>query len=99
VALGLKHFIKPMEAKEDFRAGEYLLLLTDISMEGMGGYDLYNKLHDIDNNLKVCFLTGHPKYSTGFRTFFPTMDEKCFVTKPINFSQLADRILSIIDTK
>lgn len=92
-------YTEPMRAIDTFRVGEYSLLLTDIQMANMSGYELYRKLHDIDRKLRVCFLTGHPEYSDGFRSFFPTMDERCFVTKPTTLGQLADRISSIIDTR
>lgn len=104
--VGLEHrgfkvtaFTEPMEAINDFRAGEYSILLTDIGMEMMDGYRLYRKLQEIDAKIKVCFLTGHPEYSREFRMYFPTLDEKCFITKPISLGQLADRISSIIDKK
>lgn len=83
---------------DDFKANEYSLLLTDIQMPQMNGYELYRKLHEIDAKMKVCFLTGHNEYSEEFRTYYPNMDEKCFVNKPIRLNQLADRLSSILDT-
>ena len=40
----------------DFRPNEFDLLLTDIQMPEMGGYELYRKLHDVDSAMKVCAL-------------------------------------------
>ena len=83
------------EAVKIFKVKEFDLLLADIQMPGMGGYELYRKVHEIDASIKVCFFTGHNEYGEQFRTQYPTMDEKCFVTKPISPRQLADRLSSI----
>lgn len=86
------------EAIQNFKSNEFDLLLTDIKMPNMGGYELYRELRVLDPRIKVCFFTGHNEYVEQFRTQFPSMDEKCFVTKPISPRQLADRITAILDS-
>ena len=88
----------PSKAADDFKADKFACLLTDVQMPQMNGYELYRIVHEIDPSMKVCFLTGHNEYSEQFRTYFPDMDEKCFVNKPIRISHLADRLTSIIDS-
>ena len=40
-------------------------------------------MQDIDNNMKVCFITAFEDYNDEFRQSFPQLDEaKCFVRKP-----------------
>ena len=87
-----------LKVMENFKEKEFSLLLADIQMPAMSGYDLYRKLYQIDPKIKVCFLSGHGEYSEAFRIIFPQMDEKCFMTKPVSTGQLADRLSSIIDS-
>src|SRR5919198_177897 len=46
------------EALKNFRKEAYFLAFLDIKMPKMNGFDLYKKLVEIDNSLKVCFLTA-----------------------------------------
>ena len=40
-------------------------------------------MQDIDNNMKVCFITAFEDHNDEFRQSFPQLDEaKCFVRKP-----------------
>lgn len=41
-----------------FRPGLYDLALLDIRMPEMNGFQLCRKLREIDNRLKMCFLTA-----------------------------------------
>lgn len=86
------------EAIRKFKLEEFELLLTDVKLPELGGYGLYRELHALRPRIKVCFFTGYAEYGEQFRSEFPTMDERCFVTKPISPRQLADRISSIIDS-
>src|ERR671934_441354 len=51
-------FNDPLEALSKFRPGLYDLLILDIRMPGMNGFQLYQKIRDINNKVKVCFLTA-----------------------------------------
>jgi two-component system, OmpR family, response regulator ChvI len=39
----------------NFRPGLYDLLLLDIRMPTINGFDLYQKMKEIDSNVKICF--------------------------------------------
>jgi DNA-binding response OmpR family regulator len=52
-------FNDPVEALSEFRPGLYDLLILDIRMPGMNGFQLYRKIRDVDNKVKVCFLHFH----------------------------------------
>jgi DNA-binding response OmpR family regulator len=41
-----------------FKPDLYDLALLDIKMPGMGGFQLYRKLREMDKKLKICFLTA-----------------------------------------
>jgi DNA-binding response OmpR family regulator len=51
-------FNNPLVALQSFEPRYYDLLIIDIKMPEMNGFDLYQKLKEIDSHVKVCFLTA-----------------------------------------
>ena len=51
-------FIDPLLALEHFRPHYYDLLILDIKMPKMNGFELYRQIRKKDNGVKVCFLTA-----------------------------------------
>lgn len=82
----------PILALEKFRAGMYDLLIIDIKMPKMNGFELYKKMKDIDSKVKVCFLTAIEYYTDEFRMVFPKLTVRCFADKPISIDLLAKKI-------
>ncbi len=92
-------FNDPIEALSKFRPGLYDLLILDIRMPGMNGFQLYQKIRDIDNKVKVCFLTAFDEYREGFKTSFPFLDEvKCYLKKPITVRDLVKRLVELANS-
>jgi two-component system, OmpR family, response regulator ChvI len=67
----------------NFTASSYDLLLLDIRMPKMDGFELYRKIEKLDNKVKVCFVTAYEVYYSTLKKDFPGLDVKCFVKKPI----------------
>ena len=82
----------PILALEKFRADIYDLLIIDIKMPKMNGFELYKRMKDIDNKVKVCFLTAIEYYNDEFKMVFPKLTVRCFADKPISIDSLAKRI-------
>ena len=77
-------FNDPLSALSNYKAGLYDLLLLDIRMPGMNGYELYKKIKDIDDKAQVCFITAYEEYLKDFNRLFPNLEEvDCFVRKPV----------------
>ena len=53
-------FTDPLSALENFKeeAGSYDMIILDIKMPNMNGYELYRQIKKIDEIVKVCFLTA-----------------------------------------
>src|SRR5581483_605583 len=51
-------FNDPMLALSRFIPNFYSLLILDINMPKMNGYELYNEIRKVDAKVKICFLTG-----------------------------------------
>jgi len=48
----------PLEVLSNFKPGYYDFLLIDIRMPKINGYELYDKIRDIDSKVKSCFITA-----------------------------------------
>jgi two-component system, OmpR family, response regulator ChvI len=84
-------------ALENFKPDFYGLLLLDIRMPTIGGFDLYRKMRDIDNKVKVCFITAFEDYREEFRESFPMLDEfKYFIRKPKAVEDLVNHVATIL---
>ena len=91
-------FTDPQLALSAFKAGIYDLLILDIKMPIMNGFELYEKIKKIDNKLKVCFLTAFGEgYHEEFRSKFPSSSSDVnFVRKPIRIDELVKKVNDII---
>lgn len=85
-------FNDPARALAEFRPGVYDLLVIDIKMPGMTGFELYKKLRKIDGRPKICFITAFEMYYDEFRKVFPSLDVKCFIRKPVTVSSLIQQV-------
>lgn len=49
---------EPLLIVENFKSCVYSLLITDIAMPGMNGFELYENIKKIDSKIKVIFMTA-----------------------------------------
>jgi DNA-binding response OmpR family regulator len=85
-------------ALSDFKTDVYDLVLLDVKMPKMNGFELYEKLREKDSKVNVCFITAHEVYYESLREIFPDMNCDCYV-KPINIDDLVRRVKAQIDRK
>ncbi|MFL6430751.1 MAG: response regulator [Nitrososphaeraceae archaeon] len=91
-------FNDPLSALSNYKAGLYDLLLLDIRMPTMNGFELYQKIRDIDDRAEVCFITAYEEFLHDFKRLFPVLEEvDCFVTKPIEMHNLVKIVKSKVD--
>ena len=55
-------FNDPLQSLSHFKAGFYDLLLLDIRMPEMNGFELHREIEMIDDRVKVCFMTSFVTY-------------------------------------
>ena len=86
-------FNDPQEALSKFKPGSYDLIILDIKMPKMDGFELYHKIKKKDNNAKVCFLTASELYYEEFRKEeYCALDRNLFIQKPIDNEDLVKEI-------
>jgi two-component system, OmpR family, response regulator ChvI len=91
-------FDDPQQALAEFKAHFYNLLLLDIRMPKMNGFELYRELKKIDANPKVCFVTAYETYYEELKKDFPTLAISCFIKKPIDIDDLIRRIIEELES-
>ena len=90
-------FEDPIVALKSYRAGVYDLLILDIKMPKMDGFELYDEIKKIDDNAKVCFLTASEMYYKNSRKEkYCSLDKNLFIQKPIANEDLVEEINKIL---
>jgi DNA-binding response OmpR family regulator len=91
-------FNDPQEALSNYKPGYYDLVILDIKMPKMDGFELYDEIKKKDQKAKVCFLTASELYYEEFRKKeYHAIDKSLFIRKPIDNEELLkelDRIMS-----
>ena len=75
-------------ALSNFKDDLYDLVILDINIPKMNGYELYKEIRKIDNKVKVCFLSASEIYDKKLQKISPPSDVKCFISKPIQMNDL-----------
>ena len=93
-------FTDSVQALSNFKPYFYDLVILDIKMPNMDGFELCKKINEIDNKTKVCFLTASEMYYETFRKRdHCKTDKNLFLRKPIENDELVKKINKIIETK
>ena len=87
----------PVTALLDFKPNFYDLLLIDINMPLMDGFQLAHKLLQRDINVRVCFMTSGEINMAAAREVHPLKSIGCFIKKPITAEQLLRRIRAEVE--
>jgi DNA-binding response OmpR family regulator len=89
----------PTLAYKKLRAGVYDLVLLDIKMPNVDGFQLYQKIKRTDSRVKICFLTASEFYDEEIRKEqgFDGFNEELFLRKPIEIACLIETIRPLID--
>jgi DNA-binding response OmpR family regulator len=58
IGFAVDTFNDPVLALDNFKPDLYGLVVLDVMMPKMDGFELYNQLKQIDHDIKVCFLTA-----------------------------------------
>ena len=87
----------PLLVLEEFRPHFYDLFLTDIYMPNMNGFQLCQKLLELDVNIRVCFISALEINIQALREVYPTVSFGCFIKKPVSMGHLIKRLSAELD--
>jgi CheY-like chemotaxis protein len=96
-------FTDPISALDNYQINFYDLVILDIKMPKMDGFQLFTKIKEQDPKIKICFLTASELYYEEFRKMYyelgNTIREVYFIQKPIKNEDLVKHLTRIINYK
>jgi DNA-binding response OmpR family regulator len=86
-------FTDPRKALSNYKPGYYDLVILDIMMPKMDGFQLYNEIKKKDQKANLCFLTASELYYEQFRKEeYSAIDKNLFIQKPIQNEELLKEV-------
>ena len=94
-------FNDPILALNNYKVNFYDLIILDIKMPKMDGFELYLKIREKDPKVKICFLTVIATFNEEFRkirlALGKTINEDYFIQKPVEMEDLLRKLTSIMN--
>jgi signal transduction histidine kinase/CheY-like chemotaxis protein len=85
-------FSNPLNALKEYKNDIYDLIILDIKMPNMNGFELYSEIRRLDSKVKVCFLTAGEINLEDNREI---ISNNFFLRKPIENNALLEAIENI----
>jgi two-component SAPR family response regulator len=63
----------------------------------MNGFELSQKILELDSNIRVCFMSSAEVNIEALREVYPSLSFGCFIKKPVTIEYLAKRLLAELD--
>ena len=94
-------FNDPILALNYYKVNFYDLVILDIKLPKMDGFELYTKIREKDPKVKICFLTAIAMFNEEFRkirlVLGKTINEDYFIQKPVELEDLLKKLTSIMN--
>lgn len=75
----------------------YDLVLTDIRMPKINGFELYRRIKESNPHMKIVFITAFEINKDEFSKVIPSVDVIDFISKPVSMSTLITKLNSILN--
>jgi two-component system, OmpR family, response regulator ChvI len=90
-------YTSPISALSNFKPNDFGLLILDVRMPVMNGFEFFKRIKSIDNNVETCFITAYEDYREEFKESFPMLDEaKYFIRKPKAIEDLVNHVSTLL---
>jgi CheY-like chemotaxis protein len=87
----------PIDALSNFESNFYDLLLIDINMPKMNGFDLSKQILKQDLGVKICFMSSGQINEEALRENYPMLSLGCFIRKPVEIRELVRKLKSELE--
>ena len=75
------------EAIEKVRSGDYHLIILDIKLPDISGFEVVKRIREFNKNIHIVLITGHPEFQLALTALNFNVDE--ILLKPIAPKELA----------
>ena len=92
-------FTDSATALEKFKPNLYDLIILDIRMAEINGFELYDELKSRDSNIKTLFITALSSvepYNTRNSNVYPLRGVRHFMKKPVSSEELLGQVYSMM---
>ena len=84
-----------------YKVNFYDLVILDIKMPKIDGFELYTKIREKDPKVKICYLTAIARFNEEFRkirlVLGNTINEDYFIHKSVEMEDLLKKLTSIMN--
>jgi CheY-like chemotaxis protein len=95
-------FNDPVLVSDTYKSNYYDLVILDIKMPNMDGFELYDRIRQKDQKTKICFLTASEMFYESLRQarnlLGDVLGEEYFIQKPAKTDQLIRRLTDLINS-
>ena len=94
----VESFKDPQTVLLNYKPNNYDLLLLDIRMPGMNGFELYKAISEKEekNKPKVCFITAYSELAEEVKKYNPELNDEYFLRKPVTMDSLYERLNALL---
>jgi CheY-like chemotaxis protein len=87
----------PLLVVKEFKPQFYDLLLTDIYMPNMNGFQLYERILQLDVSMRVCFMSALEINIQALTEVYPNVNLGCYIEKPVTIKYLIKKLSAELD--
>ncbi|MEO9295357.1 MAG: response regulator [Nitrososphaera sp.] len=79
-------FTDPKLALSSFEPQKYALAIIDLRMNGMDGFELYERIFEMDHHKRICFMSCYDYVNalSRFQNKHCEISPECFLRKPLS---------------
>jgi CheY-like chemotaxis protein len=90
-------YTDPVKALQEFKPYFYDLILLDIKMPVLNGFELCKKILQLDRTVHIVFITASEEYYERFRSqHFPELGKINYIQKPIGNEEMVQIVNMMI---
>jgi CheY-like chemotaxis protein len=87
----------PLLALAEFKINFYDLLLLDVNMPKLNGFEFSEKILELDLNVRVCYISAGEMNIEALREQYKSLSMGCFIKKPVEIEKFVRRVKSELD--
>ena len=92
VVLQVFSYNNPLLALAEFKTNFYDLLLIDVNMPKMNGFEFSEKILELDLNVRICYISAGEMNIEALKEQYKSLSIGCFIKKPITMENLVRKV-------